>query len=43
MVKTDSVYEVLSPWTEAVPIAFHAISPRVESLDALCLLPTKHE
>jgi hypothetical protein len=31
--KTNGVYEVLSPWAEAEPIAFRGISPRAEFLD----------
>jgi hypothetical protein len=31
--KTNSEYEVLSPWAEADPIPFRGISPRVESLE----------
>ena len=30
--KTNSEYEVLSPWAEADPIPFRGISPRIESL-----------
>ena len=32
MTKTDSGYEVLSPWAEADPISFRGISPRLETL-----------
>jgi hypothetical protein len=31
--KTGSVYEVLSPWAEADPIAPKGITPRLESLE----------
>lgn len=33
MPEQQSVYEVLSPWAEADPIAFRGISPRVASLE----------
>ena len=31
--KTDTTFEVLSPWAEADPVALKSLSPRVDKLD----------
>ena len=31
--KTESLYEVLSPWAEADPVPYRAINPRISKID----------